>query len=86
MRKLTLSLAFAASAIAMAAMQANGSNTSVPKATPPRDLQACKVLVRKMEISPSADTWRNRLRTWKCRDDLSPDTSETAALREEPGQ
>lgn len=80
MRKLTLSLAFAASAIAMAAMQANGSNTSVPKAVTPRDLQACKFLVRKMERSAAENTWRNRVRTWKCRDDLSPDTAETEAL------
>lgn len=83
MRKLTLSLAFAASAIAMAAMQANGSNTSSPKASQPRDLQACKLLVQKMENSPADNTWRNRLRTWKCRDDLSPDTEETAARLKE---
>jgi hypothetical protein len=33
-----------------------------------------------MERSPSANTWRNRMLTWRCRDDLSPDTPETTAL------
>lgn len=80
MRKFALSLAFAASAISMASLTANGTNTSPPKNAPPRDLQACRVLVQKMEKAPSENTWRNRVRTWKCRDDLLP---ETAAMKGE---
>lgn len=64
----------------MASMQANGSGTSSPKTIAARDARACKVLVQKMERSPSANTWRNRMLTWRCRDDLSPDTPETTAL------
>jgi hypothetical protein len=86
MRRLTLSLAFAASAIAMASMQANGSYTSSPKIIPARDARACKVLVKRMERSPSANTWRNRILTWKCRHDLSHETPETTALIREMDQ
>ena len=86
MRKLTLSLAFAASAIAMAAMQANGSNTSAPDLAPARDLKGCKALLQKMKSSVAEGTWRNRLRTWQCRGDFLPDTAETAAFRKELDQ
>lgn len=83
MTKLTLSLAFAASAVAMVSMQAKGAGTSSSKAMAAHDTRTCKVLVQKMERSTSANTWLNRMRTWKCRDDLSPDTPETAALLQE---
>jgi hypothetical protein len=83
MRKITLSLAFAASAVTMASMQAEGSGTSSLKTIVARDARACQVLVQKMERSPSANNWLNRMRTWKCRDDLSPDTPDTAALLQE---
>lgn len=86
MRKFLLSLAFAASVTVVAAMQANGSGTSSPNNIPPGDLLACRFLVQKMEKSPSANTWRNRLRTWKCRDDLSPGTPKTTALLKELDQ
>jgi hypothetical protein len=82
MRKVTLSLAFAASAVAMAAIQANGTSTSPPGVIADRGARACKALVQKMERSAAADTWRNRIRTWKCRDDLSVDKSQLEAVRE----
>ena len=86
MRTLSLLLAVAASVIAVASLQANGFNTPSNDVRSSRDLRACKVLVQKMELSPSEDTWRNRLRTWKCRDDLSPDSRATAVVLTEAGR
>lgn len=86
MKKLTLSLACAAGAMAIASFQANGSSTAPRHVMAEREGNACKALVQKMELSPAANTWRNRMRTWKCRDDLSPDTPETTALLRELNQ
>jgi len=83
MKKLFLSLAFAASALSLASFQANGSNSTMPDASATRHTRSCKVLVQRMDASPSANTWRNRIRTWKCRNDLSPDTAETTAILRE---
>jgi len=79
MRKLSLSLAFAVSAVVLASIQAHGSGTLLPKIIPNPEARACKALVQEMERSPFADTWR----TWKCRYDRSPDTAETTTLLQE---
>jgi hypothetical protein len=86
MRKLILSLAFAASTTAMASIQANGSSSPSTTFSDARGLQACKVLVKKMERSATANTWRNRLLTSRCRADLSPDTPTVTALLKEINQ
>lgn len=83
MRKLLITLAFATSTTALASIQANGSSSSSTTFPEARGLRACKVLVKKMERSAAANTWRNRLLTARCRADLSPDTPEVTTLLKE---
>lgn len=83
MKKFFVSLTFAAGVTAIAAIQANGSNSSPPKSAQVKDFRACKVLIKKMERSPSANTWRNRLRTWKCRGNHNSKIATADALRKE---
>ena len=82
MKKPTMSLAFAASVLALAAIQANGTNTSPPRLITDHGARACRALVQKMEKTPSANTWRNRMRTWKCRDEFVVGAIEVEAPRE----
>lgn len=82
MKKLSFLLALVASVLAMASLQA-GSNPSTTDISPARDLRTCRALLQKMERSASMNTWRNRVRSWKCRDDLSPVSSESIAASRE---
>lgn len=59
------------------------ANVSARASFSTSQMKACKLLVQKMERSSSANNWHNRVRTIKCRDDLSPDSAETAAILRE---
>lgn len=75
MRTFLILLALAASTMAMASMQAvDPTQHMLDKSS--RETRSCKALLQKMERSPSQNTWRNRMRTWKCRDHVLPDSDE----------
>ena len=82
MKKLTVLIALAASVFATASMDTNGSREQSDSITLARDVRTCRALVQKMERSASSNSWLNRVRTWKCRDDLSPDAAATASIPE----
>ena len=82
MKKLFLLLALATSTLATVSMQTNGARSSSGDISSARDIRTCKALVQKMERSPSSNSWLNRVRTWKCRGNLSPDNEATALVEE----
>ena len=86
MRKFFLLFTLAASTVSFASVQSTGSNAPIRDVAVDRGMRTCNALVQKMDKSPSENTLRNRIRTWKCRDDLSPDTPETLALLREIGR
>ena len=69
MKKVLILLALAAGVATMASMKTAGSSpvfeTNVAAGL--REARACTVLLKKMSRSPDADTWRNRMRAWTCR-------------------
>jgi len=69
MKKFLTLLALAASVTTMASMNAPGSgSTSTPiLAAGLLEARTCDALVKKMSHSRDADTWRNRMRVWTCR-------------------
>lgn len=68
MKKFLLLFALAGSATTLASMQAVGSTPTAPpiSAADLREARACTALLKKMTLSPEADTWRNRMRAWTC--------------------
>ena len=87
MKKITITLVLAASALAASVLQAPGQRTvdmlGVEART--RQVRACVVLLRKMTGSPAQDTWRNRIAAWTCKNgQFSPDVK--VALGEERGR
>jgi len=67
MKKFLLLLAIAGGATALASVQAVGlspdgrsKDADIPEA------RACAVLLKRMNQSAEADTWRNRMRLWPC--------------------
>jgi hypothetical protein len=74
MRTFLILLALAASTMAMASMQSvDPTQRTLHQSS--RETRTCKALLQKMERSPGQNTWRNRMRTWKCRDHVMPDSN-----------
>jgi len=76
MKKITMTLAFAASVLAVSALQAPGQRSAETRNVEAqgRQARACGVLQRKMAKSPTQDNWRNRIAFWTCsKGGLSPD-------------
>ena len=69
MKKMTITLALAAGALAASVLQAPGQRTADVRSVEARTRQvrACVVLLRKMTRSSAEDTWRNRIASWKCK-------------------
>jgi len=67
-KKFLVLLALVVGVTAIPAMKATGSSpaSKAAVAADRREARACEVLLRKMSQSPSADTWRNRMRAWPC--------------------
>lgn len=70
MKKFLLLLALAGSATTLASMQAVGSIPAAPAKTAAdlREARACAALLKKIARSAEADTWRNRIRAWTCKE------------------
>lgn len=86
MRKFVLLFALAAGTAALASIQGSYSISLSHDVAFDRAMRSCKALVQKMDQSPYENTLRNRIRTWKCRDELSPDTPKAMALLRETGR
>ena len=68
MKKFLVLLTLVASVTITASMQAAGSSpVAKVDAADLREARACAILLKKMSESPEADTWRNRMRAWPCR-------------------
>jgi hypothetical protein len=83
MKKFLILLTLVVGVTTMASMKAAGSGP-VPKANVAADLRearACAVLLKKMSQSPAADTWRNRMRAWSCRQRSDTARERTAEAR-----
>jgi len=72
MKKFLVLLALAASASAMASTKSTGPG-DIRSSTMTTDARACSILLRRMARSPGADTWRNRMRAWTCRQQVKGD-------------
>lgn len=69
MKKFLVLLALTLGVTSMASMKATGSSPAADANTAAdrREGRACEILLKKMSQSPDADTWRNRMRAWHCR-------------------